>query len=208
MIQPINKGQAMPVVKQVTYYSFDELSEQAQQRVMDKVREDCGELFETDEEFILEDYKERNPHIHNMDICYSGFHSQGDGASFTGYLDSDWAIEYLKKRIGTSEVECLRFIGVSFERVNHFYVHENSVNTELCDSVDWATHIEENETLSRSLNSKIQGYVGALDEYRRDLCNEIYDSLHLAYEYCISDENVIELILSNDFLFDIDGNFE
>ena len=84
----------MPVVKQVTYYSFSELSEQAQQRVIDKVRE-WDDLFLSDEESIIECFKERHPHIHNMDVRYSGFCSQGDGASFTGYIDGDWAINNL-----------------------------------------------------------------------------------------------------------------
>ena len=51
----------MPVVKQVTYYSFDELSEQAQQKVIDTVRQ-WDDLFHADEEFIIEDFKELSAH--------------------------------------------------------------------------------------------------------------------------------------------------
>lgn len=204
----------MPVVKQVTLYRFDELSVQSQERVIEAIRSEhlhtsrnIYNLFEADEEFIIEDIIGQHPHIHNMDIRYSGFYSQGDGASFTGTLDSEWAINYIKENHG-QDSENLRYIGVGFERNSHHYCHENTVNTELCDSAEWALHIEENERLERSCNEMLSGYVELLEEYRRDLCHTIYDKLHIAYEYCYSDENIIELIRCNDYLFDIDGNFE
>ncbi len=209
----------MPVVKQVTYYSFDELSDHAQQKILETIRSEWHYLFETDEEWLIEDIVENHPHITGMDIKYSGFHSQGDGASFTGNLDSEWAIDYIRENYGQEPSpteqesrwngsENLRYIGVSFERNSHHYCHENTVNTELCDSVEWAVHIEENDRLVRECNKMIPDFVELLEEYRRDLCNTIYDRLHIAYEHCYSDENIIELIRCHDYLFDEYGNFE
>ena len=215
----------MPVVKQVTLYRFDELSDQAQQKILETIRSEWHYLFETDEEWLIEDIIENHPHITGMDIKYSGFQSQGDGASFTGNLDSEWAIDYIRENYGQEPSpteqesrwngsENLRYIGVSFERNSIQYCHENTVNTELCDTlryvcgVEWAVHIEENDRLVRECNKMIPDFVELLEEYRRDLCNTIYDRLHIAYDYCYSDENIKELILANDYLFDEYGNFE
>ena len=194
----------MPVVKQVTYYSFDELSEQAQQKVIDTVRQ-WEDLFHADEEFIIEDFKEHFPHIHNVEVSYSGFGSQGDGASFTGYIDTDWAINNLL----SDELKAIvRDLDCTFERHSSRYCHENTVSTQLED-VFWADHIEENDRLRSSLMEEhCRDIANAIEEYRVSLCHSLYRELEQAYEQCHSDENIIELIKANDYLFDIDGKFE
>jgi len=199
-----HKDNTMPVVKQVTYYSFNELSEQVQQRVLNTVRE-WDHLFLVEEEFILQDFRERHPHIHNMDIAYSGFCSQGDGASFTGYIDGDWAINNLL----SDELKAIvRDLDCNFERLNSRYCHENTVSTHLED-VTWADHIEQSDKLRDSmLEQYYDDIANAIEEYRLELCHTLYRELEQAYEHCHSDENLKELILVNDYLFDIDGNFE
>lgn len=194
----------MPVVKQVTYYSFDELSEQAQQAVIDKVRQ-WDDLFHADEEFIIEDFKERHPHIGNMEIRYSGFYSQGDGASFTGYIDTGWVINNLlsdKLKTIVRDMDC------TFERHNSRYCHENTVSTQLED-IYWADHIEENDRLRSSMMEEhCRDIADAIEEYRLDLCETIYRTLEKAYDDCHSDENIAELIRANEYLFDEYGDFE
>ena len=193
----------MPVVKQVTHYSFDELSEQVQQRVIDKVRE-WDDLFLFDEECIIECFQERHPHIHNMDIRYSGFYSQGDGASFTGYIGAEWVINNL---LSDELKTIVRDLDCAFERNSGMYCHENTVSTQLED-VTWADHIEENDRLRESLlEQHYDDIANVIEEYRLDLCHKLYGVLEQGYEHCYSDENIKELILANDYLFDIDGNF-
>tara|TARA_Y100000114_G_scaffold65718_1_gene60228 strand:+ start:289 stop:903 length:615 start_codon:yes stop_codon:yes gene_type:complete len=193
----------MPVVKQVTYYSFDELSEQAQQRVIDKVRE-WDDRYSADEEFILQDLRERHPHIHQMDIRYSGFCSQGDGASFTGYIGAEWVINNL---LSDELKTIVRDLDCAFERNSNMYCHENTVSTQLED-VTWADHIEENDRLRESLlEQHYDDIVDVIEEYRLDLCHTIYRELERAYEQCHSEENIAEFVLDNDYLFDTDGNF-
>ena len=198
----------MPVVKQVTYYSFSELSEQAQQRVIDKVRE-WDDLFLSDEECIIEYFKERHPHIHNMDIRYSGFWSQGDGASFTGWIDGDWAINNLLiEQVNKSFGSLLRDLNCTFDRGDSRYCHENTVSTHLED-VTWADHIEQNDRLRDSmLEQYYEEIVDVIEQYRLDLCHTLYRELEQGYERCHSDENIKEMVLANEYLFDIDGNFE
>ncbi len=198
----------MPVVKQVTYYSFNELSEQAQQRVIDKVRE-WDDLFLLDEECIIQAFVERHPHIHNMDIYYTGFNSQGDGASFTGYIDGDWAINNLLiEQVNKAFGSLLRDLNCTFDRGDSTYCHENTVRTHLEDAT-WADHIEENDTLRDFLlEQHYDDIVNVIEQYRLDLCHTLYWELEQGYEHCYSDENIKEQLLANDYLFDIDGNFE
>ena len=194
----------MPVVKQVTYYSFDELSEQAQQKAIETVRQ-WDDLFHANEEFVLQHFQEQHPHIHDMDISYSGFCSQGDGASFTGYINAEWAIDNL---LSDELKEIVRDLDCDFVRTTHHYCHERTVSTEIED-ITWAYHIEDNDNLKDAMLSiHYHTIFNAIEEYRLNLCHKLYAELEQAYEYCHSDENIKELILANDYLFDADGNFQ
>ena len=196
----------MPVVKQVTLYSFDELSEQAQQKAIETAR-GWDDLFEPDEQFVLEDFAIQNPHIENMDISYSGFCSQGDGASFTGSINTEWVIDNL---LSDELKTIVRDMDCRFERNSSRYCHENTVSTQIeGEDIVWADHIEENDTLKNSmLDQHYDKILDAIEEYRVSLCHSLYGELEQAYEQCHSDENIIELIKANEYLFDIDGNFE
>lgn len=199
----------MPVVKQVTLYSFDELSEQAQQKAIETVRQ-WDDLFECDESFVLERLVEQNPHIENMEILYSGFWSQGDGASFTGSIGSDWLIDFFAENVNDELKTILRDVEVTFFRYSTRYLHHNTVDTEL-DSSDilWADHIEENSTLRDSMiTNYLDDMRQSIEEYRINLCHDIYNALKQAYNECHSDENITELIKANEYLFDENGDFE
>jgi hypothetical protein len=199
----------MPVVKQVTLYSFDELSEQAKQKAIETVR-GWDDLFEPHEEFVLESIVEQNPHIENMDISYSGFWSQGDGASFTGSIDSDWLIEFFAENINDELKTILRDVEVSFFRHSSRYAHYNTVSSELdASDILWADHIEQNNTLKDSMIANYLDYMReSIEEYRINLCHEIYGALKQAHEECHSDESITELIKANEYLFDENGDFE
>ena len=194
----------MPVVKQITLYRFDELSEQAQEKVIERFRTD--EILFFDGELIIESiYDKYETQISDMDIEYSGFWSQGDGASFTGTLDSDWLIENL---LPDNLKELVRYVGCHFTRKTHMYVHENTVSSDL-RNVIWADHIEDNERLSVHMSEKhMRDIEDCIEEYRRDICHEIYSLLEEQYEYTYSEENIRELIEINDYLFHENGDFE
>ena len=194
----------MPVVKQITLYRFDELSEKAQEKVIERFRTD--EILFFDGELIIESiYDKYETQISDMDIEYSGFWSQGDGASFTGTLDSDWLIENL---LPDNLKELVRYVGCHFTRKTYMYVHENTVSSDL-RNVIWADHIEDNERLSVHMSEKhMRDIEDCIEEYRRDICHEIYSLLEEQYEYTYSEENIRELIEINDYLFHENGDLE
>lgn len=189
-------------------YTFAELSDDAKQNVLNSWRE-SGIDFDNDAEFILDMWKERLENIgfKNCTINYSGFSSQGDGACFiTNHFDLTAIIEHF---LNCSRLETYnkysRFLASAWSdyiELNMYnigrYSHENSVKLEL-----------QNNCLSSYASARVNGLIDDLiedlNQYRRELSQEIYKSLEHAYEYANSDEHVIEIINCNDYEFTEDG---
>ena len=138
-----------------TYKYFNELTPEQQNKVIEKysdINEDCWEFhYETmEQEFIN---KLEGLGYSNIEIQYTGFYSQGDGASFTA-------------KHGDDEIY----------RVNYQYSHSNSV----------------------SCNNK-----NLLNDARQ-LMDAFYKELRNEYEYINSKDAIIEILIANEFEFDID----
>ena len=167
------------------------------------------------------------------DMNFSGFYSQGDGASFTGTLYQDDVAGIMKKiykkfplnkgfEDGNIDVQ------IDIERHGR-YVHEKSVSVEIShlDSVDYEEFFDlyEKELQAGELKGVdeydadecddaiydyIDGYVNELEdtlnEWLEDSCIELYKRLESAYEDMTSDEAMEEMALNNDYQFDEDGN--
>jgi len=67
-----------------TYLTFDELNDSQKKRVIEKNR-DINVDTECWTDCVLEEYKSKLKSLgfYDIDFCWSGFWSQGDGASFT-----------------------------------------------------------------------------------------------------------------------------
>ena len=189
------------MTKQTTVYTFDELSETSKQTAIENYISDYD--FEMDARWVLEDIVRENPHIQDMDISYSGFWDLCNGASFTGQLESDWAIQFLKEH---RHCFIVNWISISFERNNSHYSHENTCSTELLDDVEWASHIEESDALKDFFNDRVSEFVEVIEEYRLNLCKDIYHRLYQAYESATEEEHVSEYFTENDYYFEEDGS--
>jgi hypothetical protein len=136
--------------------------------------------------------------IHN--IQFSGFWSQGDGASFTGTVDFIVWLEY-KNDPKYARILKLMKSGVIYNVANikrdrwHNYVHENttSLYTEwYFDKPNIQSLLEEIET--------------QCFEHHRELNEELYRDLENEYENLTSDEQVIDTLEINEYEFDNEGN--
>lgn len=125
-----------------------------------------------------------------VEISFSGFSSQGDGASFTGYfkpakkselkhrvkvLHKDYAPDFPVfgfEQMEFSEEELEDSLKI--ERIDSRYSHENTVTTD-------------NEDLK---------------EFVRNFSHYIYRQLEREYDYLTSDEAVRETIEANEYEFD------
>ena len=154
------------------------------------------------------------------DIEFSGFWSQGDGASFTAssvpkpHTDAAvmeawnqlvWAAALIGETI-SEEPEGLAYGSV--RRIDHRYSHENTVSVDwYWDAPPYANYetIEGLEPFVDSLNRAVEAYFEDLERVVRDLCCEIYRNLEKEYEYLTSDETVEDTLEANEYEFDEEG---
>ncbi len=167
-------------------YTFSELSDKAKERAIEWYRESMYsylDLSDEGNEELLIDNGFLEPKI-----MYSGFSSQGDGACFTARVDKD--------RFLVGKYECLKDADFSLriETLSSFYCHERTKRIEAY--IYQAT--EEQDALICELEEDVE-------ELRLDLCQQIYSNLQADYDYQMSDENIIENIVCNEYEFDEQG---
>jgi hypothetical protein len=175
-----------------TYLQFNELSEAQQNKVIDNFREDMHHDFDNLVEDIYENFKILLDCIgfEDVEINYTGFSSQGDGASFTGTYRYTKYNSDIIKAIKAANVEYIlddtdiynmlsviesKEESTAVYRMGHYY-HECSI---YCD------------------DNNVQ-------ELARALSILIYKELESQYDYLHTDEYINESINCNEYEFDKD----
>jgi hypothetical protein len=187
----------------VTYdvFKFEELDPKVQAKVLDDNRD-----WNVDHEwyeFTIEDFTEKLESLgfRCPKISFSGFCSQGDGASFeVKSCDVAKLIEALKDRSNNyakykkylTKVNDYGHIALSTLTVNHHYSHENTKRMDLDTSL---------ASRFKRLNALLDTFVEEVESLRYDLCREIYKSLEKEYDYLTSDEAIKESIEANEVEF-------
>ena len=155
------------------------------------------------------------------DISFSGFWSQGDGASFTGYIadlekylaayENEGAYPTLRKLQAMGGNVALRWY-----RAGHHYVHEYTL--EMDASVEsfhicWWADPEMDplraavlEVLDEEANRELTKLEASVKENIRNLCRGLYRQLEEEYDYLTSDEAVKESLVANDIWEDEEDN--
>ena len=150
-------------------------------------------------------------HIEVKDMNFSGFWSQGDGASFTGHVVDNKA--FLQAHdISEDDYPAIHRLlaydggfSIDITRNSSRYVHENTVSAEIVaadgfvhilPSDDFRDHIisqwdEELMLEYDRLQKEVTGII-------RDYCRQLYKSLEDEYDYLTSDEVVWEAIVANE----------
>ena len=203
---------------QLELFSFNELSDVAKAKAIESERN--SESLEYHYSGEVEYYQDVLKHIGftNVGISFSGFYSQGDGASFTADYDSSLInIDELKNHnaelyslmtridsvFGASGLTSDNTITASVKRVSRHYSHHNTVtidNIAINGEDEWIT---EDSKIYKAFET-IENYLTSLKD---DLCLIIYNSLEREYEYQTSDEYIAELLTINDYYFLEDGTF-
>ena len=196
-------------------YQFSELSDAAKERARDWYRESDDfypemEPYETAAKLLGITYN-RCTRDKKTDIRWSGFCSQGDGASFSGSYSFapngayDVRNEFPKDTALHSIADAL----VVFQ-CRMILVHNER---------DWTADIGINAhsdrfVYGRSMFTTISNADGEMDEklsgeltaMMRSFALWIYKRLEAEYEYQMSDECVTENIEANEYEFDEEGN--
>ena len=154
-----------------------------------------------------------NKHIEVNDMRFSGFWSQGDGASFTGYIRDNE--QFLKDHNLTESypwmTKLLEMGGeytLSIERTSHHYVHENTVGVDLTYTCMFSHQIETESQgdlrgavanhWDQHLDAEYATICATVAEIVRGYCRDLYNQLEEEYNYLTSDEAVWETIQNND----------
>lgn len=193
-------------VESISTYKYDELSDKAKEQARnwwlqggldyewhDCTVDDCTSALEM-------------AGFSGVEIHFSGFWSQGDGACFVGgYEHKKGALNAVKKEFPQWEAlhqlaERLQLINrryfyqLAFELVKtgHGYSHENTVTV---DYVERLGGYGIKEDLSDELI-----------DICRDFMQEIYRMLESEYDYLTSVESVEDSILANEYEFTVDGS--
>ena len=147
------------------------------------------------------------PKSSSCGISFTGFHSQGDGASFTGWLNLKEFLEAHKDilmkvpelyhMLGTAGQEPLVAIECSLVRVNARYYHEKTV--ELIWDVQWVDESVDDELIP------IGDLMNFIEDDIQDQCRvymkDVYVKLKEYYDYLLSEQCLID----NDLRYTAEG---
>ena len=205
-------------IKKIPLYHFSELSEAAQDRVVkNELEQPYGEAW-LQYDILSREYLDEakasleNNGFEDVDIEYTGFWSQGDGASFTAKNVDIAEVLNLKEfckqnNIRYSVVKAiLPYLEARIERTDHHYSHAYTVKTQVYDyQIPYYERIDkyiDNTDLIIKLEN-------AIDDIQVEKSNQIYHDLEKLNDNCYNEDNIKNFYLDYDteYYFDKDGNF-
>lgn len=202
----------------IKVYTFDELSDAAKEKARAWWRDCENQDFDTD--FLYEDFervakilgvefdKRRvdlygGGHRYAPKIWWTGFYSQGDGASWEGSYAYAKGCAKEMRRYAPKDAELHRIADelAAVQKVNAYQVralakHRGHYYHSGCMEVD-VFHNRD-----RELDGRFQDRV---TQVLRDFADWMWKQLRDEYEYRMSDEQVDESIRINDYTFTADG---
>lgn len=203
----------------VQLYTFNELTAETQQKVIDDHRSFYVD-FETWDDYLIEDFTKtlEGCGLKSPKIEYTGFGSQGDGLSFTS---PDVNLIELMKQSGDDKKhpEFYRYIkdgllsyDAYIERTNRRYSHENSVSLEirrLENEVDRDDEPELYNEIDRYLDddyccpekSNVTALEKNLNDFIQRTARSFYKQLWEEYFEITSDRYIREMFEENQYYY-------
>lgn len=203
-----------------TVYKFSELSPEAQKRTIeanydfnvdygdwhDGVTEDFEEVakilgieFDTYGTRLMNGKTRQDPRI-----WYSGFSSQGDGASFEGCWTYSKGMSKKIREYAPQDTE-LHTIADKLTAIqkNWFYGIETRITKSGNYSHEYTMRFEHFHVSNYSLPDTV---TEEIEEAMRDTARWYYSALESQYDYLTSEEAIRESLEANETEFDEDGN--
>jgi len=199
-------------------YTISELSPEAKQTAIEGIKNrDSFQDRDIDLDWVIENETEdlEALGLENVEISFTGFWSQGDGASFTARVND---IPNFIKTIGITD-DILPKALAAFEEVYEMrivrtssrYSHENTVSFEIEEMDDTELIIMSGfgiGDITVDLNETLEeiGLEDKASEWVKSKSREIYRKLEKAYNEEFSDETAEEWADSMEIEFDEEGN--
>lgn len=206
------------MAKTATAYTFDELSEDAKKKALDKTRDWTTTDYEW-WDYVYEEWIEKLAGMgYETDakkIWFSGFWSQGDGASFEASVDVLKWLEATDKETEDGddnaqsekpevEYRSLRYwlkkLGTEAAYVKIY--HRGHYYHRFCMYIDseWSEWIEPPKAVEQ-LEELTEGIL----DHARDQALELYRDLEKECESRMTDEYITDYLQANEYLFWPDG---
>lgn len=187
-------------------FAFDELDESAKESAREWYRRDAldYEWWDCTIDDFCQILARLGYSVDAKEVYFSGFCSQGDGASFTGsygyvkgaakavkgYAPKDTELHALADRLQAMQRRNFYKVTGSIGRRSR-YCHEMTMQCDVdrADGAEWSQ----------------EGYNAAQEEFEdvsRDLARWLYRTLEKEHEWLLADEQVDETILANGYEFD------
>ena len=222
--------------KEEKTYSFEELPEESKKKALEKNR-DINTEYQDWHDPIIEGFEEDMKKLGLDDIVvrYTGFYSQGDGASFTAkVVDQDTFLrDALEIKSSTEFLDMgddedtskedddlrqlmgdLRNIGYDTrEKVNPEDLYLSIVEIYSRHSHEMSItgeveidYIDMVDGDDRDWTSFQDGMEDMLTDWARDESKELYQRLYKYYEELQEDEAVADTLIAGDYDFNLDGD--
>ncbi len=189
----------------IKIYKFKELSDEAQKRVIEDVQNDEHYMSYDWWDCVYEWFKDKYGHLFNdIDPAFSGFYSQGDGASFTySGIDRD---RILKLWLDSEEFSPIRrkfyeeyldiySVGSRYGR----YVHEKSVSHSIDFDLMYNNSISGAYNVMDHVSDLYEDFEHWFENYYCEICNELYRTLEADHDYLMSYEAIEEHCVANEY---------
>lgn len=185
-------------------FSFDELSKEAQQKAIE-INHDINVEYWEWWCHVYDQYTEKLEAYgyNDVEMWFSGFWSQGDGACFDASVDLAKVIEKNKLKTKFRDVYRLAKDGLANASIIKngyatYYNHERTRYISL-DLELWHEDItkEKEEKLWQQTNE----LENILEEHRLQFCIELYKDLQNEYEWRTEDANIAETLIINEYTF-------
>lgn len=198
------------IVKEEIIYSWDDVKNNPD--FLEKVLDRHRDINTLDDwwDFVYDDCIEKLESLgyENTDIRFSGFYSQGDGASFAGTVnvlewirvnDKEEKYKRISKLINNGVID-INNDKIVRDRWNN-YVHENT--TTLYFDTNYQYGVCKNYN---NIEEVLKDLEHDIYKHHVDLNKEIYRSLEETHDYLQSDQSVCDTLEANDYEFDEQGN--
>ena len=193
------------VINKYNVYEFDELSAESKEKALEKYY-DINVDFDEWSFYLIDEVKAELESFgfEDVDINYSGFWSQGDGASFTAQLHD--IQKFLKSQKLSNKFRmvfnCANDISANVVRNTNHYYHENTINADVnCYNAENFLSIKQADKLYDQLSE----FEELLTDWARDYSADIYGKLYREYQNLTAEEQIIETFRANEYEFTENG---
>jgi hypothetical protein len=204
-------------------YTFNELSPEAKKHAIDSNRDYSTEGYDWSDP-IIEGFTENMGEngVADVDCQFSGFNSQGDGASFTGkVIDNKRFLKTIgispasvglgdkaPRKFDTALDSIAENIYITIERNDNRYYHHNTISANV--EVDGDEEIELDLGLGMLIEIDVNDVCDRIEpiitDWARERSKELYRDLENYYEELSSDETIASDLEAGGHTFDEEGN--